>query len=176
MRGELVLREECPGDEAAIGRVLTAAFRGRHEAALVEDLRAAKALELSLVAERAGRQVQIVGHVALSPVTTPDCETSGRGLGLAPVGVLPEEQRCGTGSALLRRALELARESGAEFVVLLGNPAFYRRFGFVPASSAGLHCVYDAPPEAFQVLELVPGALSRLDGRMLYHPAFARFE
>lgn len=176
MRGELTLREERPGDEAAIGRVLAAAFGGPLEAALVEDLRAAKALELSLVAERAGRQVQIVGHVALSAVTTPDCEAQWRGLGLAPIGVLPEEQRCGTGAALVRRALELARESGAAFVVLLGDPAFYRRFGFVPASSAGLRCVYDAPPEAFQVLELVPGALASLSGRVLYAAAFARFE
>ncbi len=58
----------------------------------------------------------------------------------------------------------------------LGDPAFYRRFGFVPASSAGLRCVYDAPPEAFQVLELVPGALASLSGRVLYAAAFARFE
>lgn len=157
MRGELSLREERPGDEAAIGACAHRGLRWpARGGALVQDLRATKALELSLVAERAGRQVQIVGHVALSAVTTPDCEAQWRGLGLAPLGVLPEEQRCGTGAALMRRALELARESGAAFVVLLGDPAFYRRFGFVPASSAGLRCVYDAPPEAFQVLEVAP--------------------
>ncbi len=176
MSGELTLREERSGDEAAIGRVLESAFGGPLEAELVLDLRAANALELSLVAERARRQVEIVGHVALSPVTTPDCGALARGFGLAPLGVLPEEQRCGTGSALSRRALELARASGAAFVVLLGAPAFYRRFGFVPAGSAGLRCVYDAPPEAFQVLELTPGTLARLHGRVLHSAAFARFE
>lgn len=173
MRGELTLREEGAGDAAAIGRVLEAAFGGPLEVELVEDLRASKELKLSLVAERAGT---LVGHVALSAVTTPDCETSVRGLGLAPLAVAPGEQRRGVGAALVRRALELARADGAAFVVLLGDPAYYERFGFAPASSSGLRCVYDAPPEAFQVLELSPGALRGLHGRVLYAPPFSRFE
>lgn len=173
MRGELTLREEGAGDGAAIGRVLEAAFGGPAEALLVEDLRTSGSLALSLVAERAGA---LVGHVALSHVTTPDCGTSPRGLGLAPLAVAPQEQRRGVGAALVRRALELAREDGAAFVVLLGDPAYYARFGFVPAGSAGLRCVYDAPPEAFQVLELAPGALAGLRGRVLYAAPFARFE
>lgn len=127
----------------------TAAFGRAGEAGLVDALRGTPAWvpELSLVAETDGG---IVGHVLLTRVDI----SSGRGLGLAPVGVVPRRQRRGVGSALVRAALEAAATAGERLVVVLGDPAYYGRFGFVPASCYGLTCTYEVPEEVFQALAL----------------------
>lgn len=169
-----IVREAVERDHAPVAQVLQLAFGGSQEAELVAALREANALSILLVA--LSNDTKVVGCVALSSVSTPDCASATAGLGLAPLAVTPAHQRKGLGHALMHRALELARERGAGFVVLLGSPAYYARFGFRAASTWGLRCVYDAPAEAFQALELEPGALSHTRGIVRYHAAFERFE
>ncbi len=130
----LQLRHETPGDIAAIEAVTVAAFAdaphtSHTEQFIVRALRAAKELTLSIIAEEQGR---IVGHVALSPVTI----TNNTGhkiegwFGLGPISVLPQRQRQGIGSRLMKQALSELRGIHAAGCVLLGDPAYYARFGF----------------------------------------------
>lgn len=124
------VRHECPGDENAIARLITAAFleaehRDGTEADIVESLRAANALTVSLVATN---EAGIIGHVAFSPVTV-----DGRGVGwfgLGPVSVSPPKQGQGIGTRLIEDGMVHLCEQGAKGCVVLGDPAFYSRFGF----------------------------------------------
>lgn len=142
-----------------------AAFPGPGEADLVDALRRTARLTLSRVGEVDGA---VVGHVALSPVTVAGATG---GLGLAPVAVLPEHQGRGLGGALVVDALGAARAQGAAFVVLLGDPGWYARFGFRPASTWGLHDAWGGG-DAFQAVQLQPGALDGARGVVAYDPAF----
>lgn len=119
------LRPEAAGDAAGIDALLQAAFGGNEEAALVRALRAEGDLTHSLLAHAGGVPV---GHVALSPLTA-----ERPALALAPLAVHPALQGRGLGSALVRAALAAA---GDRAVVVLGEPGFYTRFGFVPADLA----------------------------------------
>lgn len=136
---------------------------------MVGALRAAGRLTISLVAEVDGR---VVGHIAFSPVTV---ATGAAGLGLAPVAVLPEFRRCGIAAELIRRGFDIIRDHGAGWVVVLGAPAYYARFGFIPARVFGLSDAYGGG-EAFQVLELQPGSAPRGAGLVRYAAEFAAFE
>lgn len=165
----MLIRLEQDQDIPAITAVHAAAFPGPLEGRLVSLLRDAGKLRLSLVAEL---ENQIVGHVAFSPVTLAGTSS---GWGLAPVGVLPEHQRRGIGQALIQRALTACAESGCEFVVVLGDPAYYgRRFGFLPASQWNLRDEYGGG-EAFQALELRNGSIPSSGGLVQYAPEFSIF-
>ncbi|HYE77617.1 MAG TPA: N-acetyltransferase [bacterium] len=159
----MLLRPELPPDIPAIRAVHEAAFPSPAEAGLVDALRAAGHLTISLVALRAA---QVIGHVAFSPLSLPG------GLGLAPVAVLPAWQRQGIGHQLITAGLAACRAQGTGFVVVLGEPSYYRRFGFTPAARWGLTDAYGGG-EAFQALELIPGAIPRSAGLVQYAPAFA---
>ncbi len=163
----LAVREEIPDDTAAIRGVETAAFARPAEAWLVDRLRDAESLAMSLVATL---DDAVVGHAALSPVTI-----AGVGspvLGLGPVAVRPELQRCALGARLVEESLARARERGVAAVVVLGHPHYYPRFGFVPASRFALRYATPVPDDAFMVAELVPGALAAATGLVRYHAAF----
>lgn len=146
-----------------------AAFDSPAEARLVDALRGQTFPYLSLVADDKGR---IVGHIMFTPVLLPG-HPRARLLGLAPMAVVPEYQRSGVGTALIEEGLLQARDLGAGAVVVLGHPSYYPRFGFEPASAHGITCEYDAPDEAFMILELAPGHLEGLAGTVQYHGAFA---
>jgi len=160
------VRAEDPGDREAIAAVHVAAFPTAAEARLVDALRAAGRLSVSLVAEVEGR---IVGHVALSPV---ELAGASRGAGLAPVAVLPGFRRRGIAERLVREGLAACERSGCGFVVVLGEPAYYARFGFLPAARFGLRDEY-AGGDAFQALELRAGALPGGGGDVRYALEFA---
>jgi putative acetyltransferase len=160
------IRPEIPADVAAIGTIHGDAFGQPGEGKLVSALRAAGRLTISLVAEEAGR---IVGHVAFSPVTMAG-QTAG--LGLAPLAVLPQFQRQGIGAALVRAGLAACERSGAGFVVVLGKPAYYGRFGFQRAANFVLEDEYSGGA-AFQAIELMPGAIPAGGGLVRYAPEFA---
>ncbi|QRM30475.1 GNAT family N-acetyltransferase [Microvirga sp. VF16] len=162
----MIVRPEMAEDAPAIRALTAAAFEGAPhssgtEAAIVDALRDAGALTLSLVAETQGR---IVGHVAFSPVTING--EAGRWFGLGPVSVEPAEQRRGIGQTLIREGLERLKALGAEGCVLLGDPAYYRRFGFVsdPKLRYG-----EVPPEYFQRLSFTG---SEPEGEVAYHAGF----
>ena len=135
----------------------------------MDRLRDAGALTLSLVAEVEGR---IIGHIAFSPVRISSESSETEVMGLAPMSVRPEFQRSGVGSQLVRRGLEMLRENGYEIVVVLGHPAYYPRFGFEQADSRGIAWEFDAPAEAFMVMELRDGALEGVHGKVRYRPEF----
>ena len=88
------------------------------------------------------------------------------------MAVLPEYQRKGIGSQLVRAGLEACRYQGYGLVVVVGHPAFYPRFGFMPASAEGLECEHSVRPEAFMVIELEAGALAHARGVVRYRPEF----
>jgi putative acetyltransferase len=163
------VRPERPADAPAIRRVLEAAFPGHLEADLVDALRAAGRLAISLVAEDGGR---VVGHVAFSPVTLDDAPIAA--LGLAPLAVEPDHQRCGVGSALVRAGLDACRAAGVRLVVVLGEPAYYARFGFEPAARLGLRDEYHGG-DAFRALALADEPAPAAGGLVRYAPEFALF-
>ena len=163
------IRTETARDIEAIERVVASAFPTNAEAALVNALRAARKLRVSLIAERAG---SVVGHVALSPVTLEPPHRSISLLGLAPVAVLPEFQRQGIGSALIEHGLEACRNLKIDGVVVLGEPAFYGRFGFRSASGFGLSNEYSAG-DAFMALELQMSCFAGINALAQYAPQFA---
>ncbi|HEY0887371.1 MAG TPA: N-acetyltransferase [Ramlibacter sp.] len=166
MSPALIIRNETSTDERAIADVIVAAFEtlpiSRHtEQFIVEALRAASALTVSLVAELDGR---VVGHVAFSPVQISDGTT--RWYGLGPVSVLPQYQRRGIGQALIRQGLSRLEALQARGCCLVGHPGYYRRFGFQNA----IDLVHEGvPPEVFFVLAFdghVP------HGTVTFHQAF----
>ena len=128
------IRTERAGDRAAIHGLVEEAFGGPREAKLVDALRNGGALAVSLVAEDEGR---LIGHVALSRLKSP----SGA-LALAPVAVSPQRQRRGVGSLLVREALGRARRGDWEIVFVVGDPAYYSRFGFSAEAAAPFPCLY----------------------------------
>ena len=160
------IRPEQPADIDAIRALTTEAFAtaphsSGTEAAIVDALRAAGALALSLVAVEGE---QILGHVAFSPVTIDGAERGWFGLG--PVSVRPGRQRSGIGSDLIREGLRRLREMGAGGCVLLGDPAYYGRFGFANDPALVLEGV---PPDYFMRL----GFGAELPaGTVRYHAAF----
>jgi putative acetyltransferase len=164
----VTIRPERDGDAAAIRDVNRSAFPTPAEADLVDSLRREGAATVSLVADDGG---SIIGHILFSPVTM--AGGSGHVLGLAPMAVRPERQRQGIGSQLVPAGLEACRRAGAGAIVVVGHPAFYPRFGFVPAFRFGLRCEYDVADDVFMALELDPGALAGQGGLVRYHPAFA---
>ncbi len=131
---EIVIRNETDADVGTITEVTIAAFKtleisNHTEQFIIEALRAAKALTLSLVAEVDGR---VVGHIAFSPVAISDGTKNWYGLG--PVSVLPEYQRRGIGKALIQEGLSRLRKLSAKGCCLVGHPEYYRKFGFTNIS------------------------------------------
>lgn len=165
----VTMRNEQPRDAQAIRGVIELAFGQVDEGDLVDALRRAGALTVSLVAEI---EDQVVGHIAFSPVTIRTPHASRGALGLAPLAVLPDHQRRGIGSELVRRGLEASRSAGHRIVVVVGQPEYYQRFGFSRADRHGLECSIHVPAEAFLVAELAPGALSGCSGIADYRPEF----
>jgi HAD superfamily hydrolase (TIGR01509 family) len=152
----LALRPERPDDLPGIRRVEEAAFAHHNEADLVDLARMRGKTTLSMVAVQDGG---VLGHALFTPVTLDPLHPGWRGLGLGPIAVLPEYQRKGIGSRLMRAGLEHVRRLDYGFVVLLGNPAYYSRFGFKAGRAFGFSSDYGNGDE-FQVLELRPAALT----------------
>jgi putative acetyltransferase len=163
------IRRESPEDADQVRLVNMRAFDRPDEAALVDALRPTPGA-VSLVAVL---DAHIVGHILFTPVQVERMKPAISAVGLAPMAVLPEHQRLGVGSALVRAGLDQCRALGHGFVVVVGHPGYYPRFGFVPASAKGLECEYPVPPEVFMVLELRAGALDEAGGLVRYRPEFA---
>ncbi len=149
MNPTIVIRNETHNDVCAITEVTISAFKtleisNHTEQFIIEALRAAKALTISLVAEMDGR---VIGHIAFSPVTISDGTPNWYGLG--PVSVLPECQRQGIGKALIQEGLSRLKDMNAQGCCLVGHADYYRKFGFKNMSGLGHEGV---PPEVFFAL------------------------
>jgi len=160
------IRDESSTDSSAISELTIAAFEtmemsNHTEQFIIDTLRAANALTLSLVAEIDGK---IIGHIAFSPVTISDGTTGWYGLG--PVSVHPDFQRQGVGKALIKKGLSRLKELNAKGCCLVGHPEYYPQFGFKNAPELSLEGV---PKEVFFTLafnEKIP------KGNVLFHNAF----
>jgi putative acetyltransferase len=161
----IVIRDEVPGDESSIRAVVTAAFGQPDEADLVDRLREDNDCVISLVA---GEADALGGHVLLSRMTAPF-----RALGLAPVSVTPDRQCAGIGSRLIRAALERAARDHWQAVFVLGDPAYYGRFGFDAALASGFESPYAGP---YLMAKPLGAALAVTAGRIDYAPAFAALD
>jgi putative acetyltransferase len=145
----MIIRNETDADIGAISEVTMAAFEtlqisNHTEQFIIEALRAAKALAISLVAELDGR---VIGHIAFSPVTISDGTRNWYGLG--PVSVSPEHQRKGIGTALIQEGLSRLKALNAQGCCVVGHPQYYRKFGF--ENPPGL-VIEGVPPEVFFAL------------------------
>lgn len=160
------IRGEHPNDRQAIHRLHAACFPTEAEARLVDLLRDAGRLIVSLVAEVDG---SVVGHVAFSPVTD---ENGAVGAGLAPLAVIESHRRQGVAAELVCAGLDACRDAGFRWAVVLGEPEYYGRFGFRAASQFGLSDEYGGG-SAFQAIELVPGGIPVGGGLVRYAPEFA---
>ncbi|MGN6108507.1 MAG: GNAT family N-acetyltransferase [Kofleriaceae bacterium] len=165
----MLVRPETAADHRRIAELVEAAFAeaphtSRTEHRIVAALREAGALSLSLVAERAAPEPRIVGHVAFSPVEISDRSPGWFGLG--PVAVDPAVQGQGIGSALIRAGLEELARRGAHGCVLVGEPAYYQRFGF--ANDPAL--IYADVPAMYFLVR--PFGAARAAGTVTFHPGF----
>lgn len=166
MKPKIIIRDETPEDARAISEVTIAAFQtleisSHTEQFIIDALRAAKALTLSLVAEMDG---QVIGHIAFSPVTITDGTPDWHGLG--PVSVSPEHQRMGIGTALIEAGLARLKAMNARGCCLVGHPEYYPKFGFANTSELALE---GAPPEAFFALSF-DGRIPQ--GAVVFHEGF----
>jgi len=166
----VLVRPEQTADAAAIRLVNERAFGQPQEADLVENLRQSCPELISLVAIADGR---LAGHILFSPATIDSPTGQVDGMGLAPLAVLPEYQGQGIGSALVEAGLDLLRGLPCPFVIVLGHPAYYPRFGFEPTSCHGIRSQWEGiPDEAFMLLALDQPALAGVSGVARYRREF----
>ena len=164
--GVIEIREESPDDIAAIREVNRLAFGQGLEGQVVDALRANGGVVLSLVAVSDGK---IVGHILYSPAVV----GAFRGAALGPMAVLPDYQRQGLGSQLVTTGNRRIGEAGHPFVIVLGHPQFYPRFGFTPARARSIRCQWDVPDDVFMVLILDSTKTEGMTGLAQYRSEFS---
>jgi putative acetyltransferase len=162
-----VIRSENGGDRSSVRSVHEAAFGRPDEADLVERLWSGGAVLVSLVAEV---RRQIVGHILFSRMSIDTARAPIAAVALGPMAVLPEYQGRGIGGQLIRRGLKLLFEQGEHIVLVLGHADYYPRFGFSTKKASSLESPF--LPSAFMAMELIPGALDGVCGKVRYPAAF----
>ena len=162
------IRKEQSKDHEAIHQLNLIAFDNGPEAVLVDKLRASCEEYFSFVAVEDG---SVIGHILFTPATVEDC--SAVGMGLAPMSVVPSLQRKGIGSRLVRYGLEVLRSGGCPFVIVLGHPEYYPRFGFEPCSKYQLRSQWEGvPDDAFLIVVFDGGVLPKTGGIARYRDEF----
>jgi putative acetyltransferase len=163
------IRREEPEDRDAVYRLYLAAFNDSSEANIVEQLRDSCADYLAFVAVQ---DDMVVGHILFTPATVDGCAVAG--MGLAPMAVKPSHQRRSIGSQLVRHGLEHLRQAGCSFVIVLGHPEYYPRFGFELASKYCLVSQWEGiPDEAFMVVVFDDAVLPKTGGIARYREEFS---
>ena len=162
------IRREEPCDHSAIRNLNEVAFDNGPEAAVVDKLRASCGNYVSFVAVDQGA---VVGHILFTPATIDNSDLIG--MGLAPMAVLPSHQRKGIGSQLVQHGIGHFRQIGCPFIIVLGHPEYYPRFGFELASHYKLHSQWEGvPDEAFMSLVFDKAALPKTGGIARYRGEF----
>ena len=163
--------EESIQDRAGIRTVHTVSFGRAGEADVVDQLRKTCSTFISIVA-KVGNDV--IGHILFTPVRLiQDQDWSIEGMGLAPLAVLPEYQNRGIGTELCKEGLKQVASAGYPFVVVLGDPSFYARFGFEPASKYGIRCAFEGiPEEDFMIIINKPKIMNGANGVAYYQQEF----
>lgn len=168
----MLIRTEIGVDAAGIDGLLKRCFKTAAEAELTQALREDGLLTLGVVAT--DDEGQVLGYAAFSPVTLQGEE---RGwVGLAPLAVDESLRGKGIAKQLIYEGLDALNEFGYSAVVVMGDPAFYNRFGFEPAARHGLHCRWPGAEAAFQVYQLADTAFEGAEGRIEYSEPFNRFD
>lgn len=165
----MIIRAAKQRDNAAICDVLRAAFAGEQEADLVGDIRWDGELLLSMVAEDAGH---VIGYIGFSRLWIAGGEKREPGASLAPLAVVAGHRRRGVGAALVGAGHARLRSAGESIVFVLGNPAYYARFGYTAQAAAAFDSVYAGPH--FQALALSSHAPRA--GTVTYAAAFGRLQ
>jgi putative acetyltransferase len=160
------IRDERQPDIAAIREVNSLAFGQNQEADLVDALRSSSAVLISLVATVNGH---VVGHILYSPSSIAGV----RGAALGPMAVIPEYQRQGIGSRLVEAGNRRLQTVGCPFIVVVGHPEFYPRFGFTPAKARGITCEWNVPDNVFMISVLDEHQLVGVQGLATYRHEFA---
>jgi predicted N-acetyltransferase YhbS len=165
------VRQETDKDYRGITDVNNLGFGQKNEGQLILKLRKTKKFipELSLAAEIHN---SIVGHILFYPIGIRNKDKVFPSLALAPMAVLPDFQKQGVGSQLIKEGLKRARKLGFKSVIVLGHAAYYPRFGFKPASRWGIRPPFDVPDDVFMALELVKDGLKDIQGTVEYPPEF----
>ena len=163
VENKMIVRESTSTEHELIRKIHLAAFDDSERSLVAQlacdllDERASSVL--SLVAEEDGK---IVGHIIFSNVSIEGCEEEITAFLLAPLAVVPEHQRKGVGKSMIAKGLSILRENGADLVFVYGDPNYYSRSGFEPATPHGLDTPYELEyPEAWMVLELRQGVLGK---------------
>jgi len=160
------IREENKEDFADISNINFQAFKQLEEGSIIIKIRESGAKVLSLVAER---ENEIVGHILFSPATLDDHKDIQGGMGLAPMAVLPDYQKQGIGKLLVTEGIRILKAQGAPFIIVLGHPEYYPKFGFKMASKHKLQCQWaEIPDEAFMVLILDEDKMKHINGIVRY--------
>ena len=161
------IREERPDDVTAVRDVHRRAFGQDQEGNIVDALRTNGGALLSLVATMHDR---VVGHIMYSPVSVGDMINS---VALGPMAVLPEHQRRGIGTRLIETGNRKIKDAGYPFIIVVGHPEYYPRFGFRPAGKYGIKCEWDVPDVVFMALVLDTAKLGGVSGLARYRHEFS---
>lgn len=167
----MLIRTEAPADILVIDRLLKLTFETEAEANLVMSLRENAKLTLSLVA--CNDEGEVVGHAMFSPVALDGEDLNWQGL--APVSVREDYRKQGIAAAMIRDGLESLNDFGYPACVVLGDPAYYARFGFESAQRYNFDCQWEVPEGAFQVLAIADGEFEQRRGLIEYSEEFANF-
>jgi putative acetyltransferase len=166
---DVLIRPEEAQDRSSVFEVNRRAFETELEARLVDAVRS---LGEPLISRVAVIEDRVVGHILFSPVTVENNAVGALTMGLGPMAVEPALQRQGIGGRLVEAGLAGCRALGADAVFVLGHTDYYPRFGFQPALGAGCRYRDERFDPYFMVLELVPGSLASLSGRVEYADPF----
>lgn len=165
------IRPETIEDHSLIDTINDRAFGQPDEGFLIRAMRKRSDFipALSLISEVNGTPI---GHILFTRIAIRSDNKSNVSLALAPMAVLPEYQKKGIGTAMVKAGIEKARQLGFKSVIVLGHPKYYPRFGFKPASLWSIKAPFEAPDEAFMALELVQGGLEAISGTVAYPEEF----
>jgi putative acetyltransferase len=164
------IRTETREDYEAVRAVNDLAFGQPEEARIVDKIRENCSEAISLVAESNGK---VVGHILFSPATIKHDDTTIKGMGLAPMAVLPEFQNQGLGSMLITEGIRRIKQTDCPYIIVLGHEGYYPKFGFEKASTHGLVSQWEGvPDEAFMVMLLNPSMMTGISGVARYRPEF----